>query len=162
MKARSLLPILLTILALYTLSSALQPPETRTRPSTLAYSEFLSAVKAGDVRQVQIQGQRIIGERAGGQPFTTFAPEDPGLIGDLVDAGVAIDAVPPPEPSVLGRLLTSMLPLLLIIGVWVYLSRRAARGGPAAGLFNVGKSKARRIEGGRVRSASASTRIDET
>jgi len=150
MKARSLLPVLFTVLALYTLTSAMRPPETSPTPTTLAYSEFLSAVKTGDVRQVRIQGQRIVGERADGQPFTTFSPEDPGLIGDLVDAGVIIDAVPPREPSILGRLLVSMLPFLLIIGVWIYISRRAARGGPTAGIFNVGKSKARRIEGGRV------------
>ena len=50
------------------------------------------------------------------------------------------------ENNVLGDLLLSLLPFVLIIGIWIYLMRRmsgGAGGGAGGQIFNIGKSKAK-------------------
>ena len=50
------------------------------------------------------------------------------------------------ESNVLGDLLLSLLPFVLIIGIWIYLMRRmsgGAGGGAGGQIFNIGKSKAK-------------------
>ena len=57
----------------------------------LIYSDFLSQVKQGQVREVTIEGQNITGKLVSGAPFSTFSPEtnNSALIGDLERANVA-------------------------------------------------------------------------
>ncbi len=50
------------------------------------------------------------------------------------------------ESNVLGDLLLTLLPFVLIIGIWIYLMRRmsgGAGGGAGGQIFNIGKSKAK-------------------
>ena len=51
------------------------------------------------------------------------------------------------ESNVFGDLLLSLLPFVIIIGIWIYLMRRmsggAAGGGAGGQIFNIGKSKAK-------------------
>lgn len=44
--------------------------------------------------------------------------------------------------------LSFILPVLLLVGLWYFMFRRAGNGGPGGGIFSVGKSKARLIEKG--------------
>ncbi len=146
MNARQLIQAALFGLAALTLLNALGGAAGPQRTTQIPYSEFLTAVQAGDVRSVTIRDQHINGERASGERFTSYAPNDPGLVGDLVDAGVAFEAEAPPQPSLLGRLLASILPMLLLIGVFIWLMRRQGGAG-GQGIFGIGKSNARRVEG---------------
>ena len=66
----------------------------QSKQSEMDYSTFISSVKSGSVTSVDIQGRTITGELSDGSNFTTYSPEyDPGLIGDLLDNGVAIQAL---------------------------------------------------------------------
>ena len=116
-----------------------------------SYSQFLAEVREGQIGEVFIDGQKIRGNRTSGDPFVTYNPNDPGLIGDLVEAGVEIKTIPPKEPSFLGRLLFSLLPIALLIGAWIFIMRRM-QGGPGggSGLFSFGKSRARKFGEGQV------------
>jgi cell division protease FtsH len=82
--------------------------------------------------------------------FTTELPAfvDPGLEKFLIDAGVEIRAVPIREGNLLGTLLFGFGPALLLIGFYVWLYRRAGRGGGLGlgGLMGIGSSKARRYD----------------
>jgi cell division protease FtsH len=60
-----------------------------------SYSQFLAEVKRGEVSEVFIDGQTIRGQRDNGESFSTFSPNDAGLVGDLLDNGVEIRAIPP-------------------------------------------------------------------
>ena len=109
-----------------------------------SYSEFLELVKRGEISEVYIDGQKLRGSKSSGDPFVTYSPNDPGLVGDLIDNGVEIRAIPPKEPSFLGQLFVSLLPILLLIGVWIFFMRRMQGGGAGGGgVFNFGKSKAK-------------------
>ena len=119
-----------------------------TVPSSLAYSEFLSNVRNGQIAQVNIQsdqsGNTITGRTVDGSEFQTFGPPDPKLIDDLVENRIEITAEPPAERSIFVDLILGVAPILLLIGVWVYFMRQMQGGGAGGrGAMSFGKSRAK-------------------
>jgi cell division protease FtsH len=115
--------------------------------ASLSYSQFLEAVKAGQVQQVIIDEHIVKGKLLSGQSFRTYAPTDPHMVDDLVANNVDIKAVPPEQPSMLMQLLVSFGPMLLLIAVWVFFMRQMQGGGAGGrGAMSFGKSKARMLE----------------
>lgn len=107
--------------------------------ASLSYSEFLSMVERGNVAQVTIQGENLLGVSSQG-PFRTYAPRDPELIKLLRSKDVKITAKPE-EDSNWVQVFLSWVPMLLLIGVWVFFMRQMQVGGGKA--LSFGKSKAR-------------------
>src|SRR5512143_207118 len=131
--------IVLLLLALFTL---FQNPGQRTTAQDISFSQLLSEVDQGRVRDVVIQGPDIHGTFSNGTSFQTYAPNDPGLVQKLYSKGVAITARPPSDnvPWFVS-LLVSWLPFSALIGVWIFLSRQMqGAGGKALGF---GKSRAK-------------------
>jgi cell division protease FtsH len=73
-------------------------------------------------------------------PFKTYAPKDPELIGLMRSKGVKI-SVKPQEDSSWFQVLLSWVPMLLLIGVWIFFMRQMQAGGGKAMSF--GKSRAK-------------------
>ncbi len=119
------------------------PRDARTG-TELDYSEFLHEVKQGSIEQVTIDGRAIVGRTRNGERFTTYSPWDPGLVNDLLDAGVIIKAQKEESPSLLMQIFISWFPLLLLIGVWIFFMRQM-QGGGGRGALSFGKSKARML-----------------
>ena len=114
----------------------------RSPHTNLAFSDFIIAVEAGDVRKVEIQGQEIRGQYRDGRQFQTYAPDDPTLVATLRNKGVQISAVPDDDNSpTLFSILISWFPMLLLIGVWIFFMRQMQSGGGKA--MGFGKSRAR-------------------
>ena len=116
-----------------------QPPEKRD------YSEFLLSIRSGEVERVEFESERIsYGNR---QPlqYYTISPETDNntLIGILEDNRVDFTAQEPKSQSLIGQLLISSFPILLLIGVWIYFMRQMQGGGGGRGAMSFGKSKAR-------------------
>jgi cell division protease FtsH len=109
----------------------------------LSYSAFVAAVEQGEIRSATIQGQEVTAERSAGGTVTTYVPQGTGLITLLQQKGVVIKAEPPPQPSLLGSLLLSLLPFVLMIGIVIWMSRRAMGQQGGGGLMSIGKSKAK-------------------
>src|SRR6202007_2885718 len=131
--------IVLLLLALFTL---FQNPGQRTTAQDISFSQLLSEVDQGRVRDVVIQGPEIHGSFANGTSFQTYAPNDPGLVQKLYTKGVSITARPQQDnvPWFVS-LLVSWLPFIALIGVWIFLSRQMqGRAGKAMGF---GKSRAK-------------------
>jgi len=116
------------------------------RSQTVDYSTFLQQVKQGSIRHVTIEGdgKTITATTTTGETYKTHSPDDPGLVGDLIDNNVEIQAKPTEEPSFLAQMLINWFPLILIIGVWIYLMRQM-QGGGGRGALSFGKSKARML-----------------
>ena len=57
-----------------------------------------------------------------------------------------IEVVPPERPSVWTSLLMMLLPVLVLVGVMIYLSRRASRGGPSERAIGFAKNKAQAVD----------------
>ncbi|MFP6696054.1 MAG: ATP-dependent zinc metalloprotease FtsH [Alphaproteobacteria bacterium] len=131
--------IALLVLALFNL---FQGPGTRGSTTTLAYSQFISEVESGQIRDVTIQGNAINGHYTGGTPFNSYAPNDPDLVRKLDQHGVTISAAPDEEGTpTLFAILLNWFPMLLLIGVWIFFMRQMQSGGGKA--MGFGKSKAR-------------------
>ena len=119
------------------------PKDNRTDVE-LDYSEFLHDVKQGGVEQVTIDGSSIHGRTRSGQRFVTYSPGDPGLVNDLLEAGVIIKAQQKESTSLLMQIFISWFPLLLLIGVWVFFMRQM-QGGGGRGAMSFGRSKAKML-----------------
>ena len=119
-------------------------PDKASQSQRLDYSTFLSEVKEGRIERIVIQGDKIYSTSTSGQSFLTINPNDPGLVGDLLDSGVGIEVKEEEQPSILAQILINWFPMLLIIGVWIYLMRQM-QGGGGRGALSFGKSKARML-----------------
>ncbi len=108
------------------------------------YSTFLSQVKNGNVASVEIDKEIITGKTVSGEAFETYAPNDPKLVDDLFAHGVKIKAIKEDETSLLGHLLISSFPILLLIGVWIFFMKQM-QGGGRGGALSFGKSKAKML-----------------
>ncbi|MFW5450232.1 MAG: ATP-dependent zinc metalloprotease FtsH [Methylophagaceae bacterium] len=117
----------------------------------LDYSAFISNVNNGGVADVLIQGRTITGSLTDGKDFITYSPDyDPGLMGDLVDNGVTIKVEPAEKPSLLMNMFISWTPMLLLIGVWIYVMRQM-QGGGGKNPMSFGKSKAKMLNEDQVK-----------
>jgi cell division protease FtsH len=117
--------------------------QQRTNSREIAYSEFLKEVDNGRVSEVTIAGETIIGvfsdSKAG---FQTYSPGDASIVERLESKGVVIKARPETDGSntLLGYLI-SWLPMILILGVWIFFMRQMQSGSGRA--MGFGKSKAK-------------------
>ncbi|WP_376697219.1 ATP-dependent zinc metalloprotease FtsH [Wenzhouxiangella sp. EGI_FJ10305] len=118
------------------------------QPREMNYSVFLEEVESGNVTSVEIQegsgGKTITGQTGDGQQFRVMAPRDDGLIKDLLDNDVEIEARPPEGRSIVLDILISLLPVLVLVGLWVYFMRQMQGGaGGRGGAMSFGKSRAK-------------------
>ncbi|WP_026792628.1 ATP-dependent zinc metalloprotease FtsH [Pleomorphomonas oryzae] len=131
--------ILLLLVALFQL---FQGSDTRQPGNDVAFSEFLKNVDQGSVRDVTIVNQTISGHLQNGSTFQTYAPYNADYIGELTKAGVTIVARPPTESiSLIGTLL-NWLPMLILLGLWIFFMRQM-QGGAGGKAMGFGKSKAK-------------------
>lgn len=118
----------------------------------IPYSEFKTALSAGNVISVTVGAEQITGLMKEDQAFYTVRVEDPDLIKELEAQNVAITGQVVGSGGWLGALLGWILPLAMMVGFWYWMMSRLQKGGGGmggglGGLFSFGKSKARRIEG---------------
>ncbi|MDR6631346.1 cell division protease FtsH [Phyllobacterium sp. 1468] len=132
--------IALLLIALFNL---FQSPSSRSASSDVPYSQFISDVNSGRVKSVTIAGNRITGTFSdNGASFQTYSPGDAGLVGRLESKGVQIAARPESDGSTsLVGMLISWLPMILILGVWIFFMRQMQGG--SRGAMGFGKSKAK-------------------
>jgi cell division protease FtsH len=137
--------IIIAVLGLMLLHDVWQRVQT---VAPLPYSEFQTLVKDGKVEEVVVQGGEIRGRlkdgntlKDGKKQFVTNQVE-PDLAAQLNEHGVKYTAQP--QGTFLSTVLYWVMPLLLFIGVWLFIMRRAAgKLGPGGGLMSIGKSKAK-------------------
>ncbi|WP_297299624.1 ATP-dependent zinc metalloprotease FtsH, partial [uncultured Methylovirgula sp.] len=118
------------------------PGQRQTAADSISFSEFLSDVQAGQVREVTIVGSEVSGHLKNDKAFETYTPNDPSLVQNLVKNGVTINAKPPSDGnSWLLTLLINGLPIIAFVGMWIFVTRQMqGAGGKALGF---GKSKAK-------------------
>jgi cell division protease FtsH len=124
---------------------------------------FLKQVEAGKVESISSKGDTIQGTFAeklkfpagskDATPTTLFSTEVPtfwdsaSLTKLLQSEGVQVNAQNPnPGTSLLAEILLGFGPTLLLVALFVFLGRRAARAGGLGGLGSFGRSQARRVD----------------
>ncbi|MBF0204841.1 MAG: ATP-dependent metallopeptidase FtsH/Yme1/Tma family protein, partial [Desulfamplus sp.] len=133
------LVIILMMVMLYNIFNQQQVPE-----SALGYSEFLAMVEADRVQSVVLQGQDLYFTDTNGTRYKSFTPGDVDLIKMLRTHGVSIKAKPPTESSLFMSIVISWLPMIVLIGVWIFFMRQM-QGGGGGKAMSFGKSRARLI-----------------
>ncbi|WP_455479254.1 ATP-dependent zinc metalloprotease FtsH [Bartonella sp. B23] len=108
----------------------------------VSYSEFLQKVENNELKSVTIQGQKLTGQTAEHRVISTYAPRDPGLIQKLESKNVNVKAIPESSGnSIFLNLFFSLLPVIIIVGAWVFFMRQMQNG--SRGAMGFGKSKAK-------------------
>ncbi|MSO81139.1 MAG: ATP-dependent metallopeptidase FtsH/Yme1/Tma family protein [Alphaproteobacteria bacterium] len=139
--------IALLVVALFNLFSG---SGQRTGEQQLAFSDFLNQVEQGQVASVVIQGRELSGRLRGNQTFTTYTPDDPGLVARLREHGVQITAKPEERLNPLVSIIMGWLPFIIIVGVWVFFMRQMQSGGGRAMGFGKSRAKLLTEKSGRV------------
>ncbi len=124
---------------------------TKTAPKSMPYSSFIDLVRQGDIKAVTISGRTIDGVKESGERFSSFAPDDDGLVGELLKNNVAINAQPPEKPGVLMSLFINWFPLLILVGLWIFFMRQMQGGMGGRGAMSFGKSRARMLSEDQVK-----------
>ena len=112
----------------------------------VGYSQFLAMVEDGRIKTVVIQGKDLYLTDASGARFKSFAPDDGDLISFLRSKEVTIKAKPPAENSWLMSILVSWLPMIVLIGVWIFFMRQMQGGAGGGKAMSFGKSRARLMD----------------
>ncbi|MDO8926095.1 MAG: ATP-dependent zinc metalloprotease FtsH [Sideroxyarcus sp.] len=141
---------LVVALVLMTVFNQFNARQQSTAQAQLDYSQFLEAVKSGQIEKVTIEGRTLKATTIDGKRITSFAPNDIWLVSDLLKSGVSIEAKQEEEQSVLMSIFVSWFPMLLLIGVWIFFMRQM-QGGKGGGAFSFGKSKARMLDDSKER-----------
>ncbi len=127
---------------LIALFSYLQPTDTAERGTQISYSELLERARNGEVRSVDVDGYTVHGVTITDQRFTTRAYSQDHLVEQMDAAGVNISYEEPGGGFNIWDLVGSILPLIIIVGLWFFLMRQM-QGGGGRGAMSFGKSKAR-------------------
>jgi cell division protease FtsH len=121
----------------------------------IEYSEFLRAIKANKVSQLEIDQQNgtVEGKLHDGTPFLTYSPEtdNNALLGLLEKHEVSFHAARPDQQGVLMHIFISWFPMLLLIAVWIFFMRQMQGGSGGRGALSFGKSRARLLGEDQVR-----------
>lgn len=113
----------------------------------ISYNEFLKMVDNGKVEEVEIQNDKlVITEKKTKNQITTKQYEtgivdDEGLSERLYEAGVKYGhKIPDNTAAIVWNLLGTFLPIVLMIGLLVWMTTKMSKGG---GIMGVGKSNAK-------------------
>lgn len=118
--------------------------EKNSKPAYISYTSFMQHVQQDEIKQVTIVDNVISGKLKDGKEFSTVAPNDSKLVEKLEAKKVDIKAELPPQPPWWMSILSSILPMLIIVGLWFMLMNQGGAGGGK--VMNFGKSRARRYD----------------
>ncbi|MBE8952119.1 MAG: ATP-dependent zinc metalloprotease FtsH [Quinella sp. 1Q7] len=142
------------LLAIFIVITAYDYVAVKPKPlEELSYSQFVQLVEKGDIAKVVLVKNTIQVTKKDGGEFTTTAPDEPigdeTLVGKLEAKGVDIVAQNPKEPPWWMTLLSTLLPIALLIGFWYFMFNQAQGGGGK--VFSFGKSRAKMMGGDKVK-----------
>ncbi len=108
----------------------------------ISYSDFVDKARNSLITQVTVGDESVSGQLKDGRSFRTYIPNgDSSYIDLLQSKGVTITVEPRSRSSLWPNLLTTMLPFLVLVGLWMLMLRQAQSGSNQAMSF--GKSRAR-------------------
>ncbi|MEM1342364.1 MAG: ATP-dependent zinc metalloprotease FtsH [Pseudomonadota bacterium] len=129
--------LILLVLALFNLFSGGQ---SQMAQRTVPYSDFIEAVQDGEVTQVTLDGEDVEFRTSDGI-FATIKPAETDLTEILLENDVRVEARPQEQSGFLS-VLSLWLPVLVLIGIWIFFMNRM-QGGGRGGAMGFGKSKAK-------------------
>jgi len=115
------------------------PKESNERK--ISFSEFIAQIESGSLIEVTISGNQIRGVNDSNGSFQTQAPNYPALFEILDRHQVRVRIEPADQTNLFMAILNSWLPMILIIGIWLFFVRQIQGGGTRA--MGFGKIRSR-------------------
>jgi cell division protease FtsH len=130
--------LFLLILALFNLFSG---SGSTMQSTSISYSDFVQRVEAEEVSRVTLDGERVRFRGEDGKDYVTIKPQDAAITDLLLDKNIPVTAESQ-EQSGFQAFILSLLPFVLLIGIWIYFMNRM-QGGGRGGAMGFGKSRAK-------------------
>jgi cell division protease FtsH len=117
----------------------------------MTYTALVDNIKQGNVKAVTITDQNLTGTLQNDKTFTTYIPmkDDSALLQSMLEKNVVVRGKAPDQPGILMHLL-SLLPWIVLFGLWFYIFRQQSGGGKG-GAFSFGRSRARLLNADQVK-----------
>ena len=131
--------------------------ENSTAREQISYSQFKEEILSDRIAKVIFQGDQmtITGDRLDGSKFETVHPifkKDDAVDRAIEENGIIAVYEKIEQPSIWSQLLVGAFPIILLLGIFFFFMRQmqggmSGKGGP----MSFGKSKAKLMEGGKVK-----------
>ena len=138
--------VFIIVIAVAIFNTFVHPQEKFTE---MAYSDFVAQIEKKNVSSVIMVENSIKGKLKDGTEFSTYIPNnDTQIVKKMTDGDVVITVKPPEQPSWWMSLLSSLLPILILVGVWFWIMNKTQGGGGR--VMSFGRSRARMSGEGQV------------
>ncbi|MEN6389031.1 MAG: ATP-dependent zinc metalloprotease FtsH [Syntrophomonas sp.] len=142
--------VLIVLLALFAMKMA---STSEVKPKAITYPELVSNIEQGQVESINIIIQDLVYKVSGklndGSTYTANVPRESGFITYLMEKGVYFSSDPEPPPPWYWSLLSTLLPIVILIAFLVFIMNQTQGGGNRVMQF--GKSRARLMTGEQVK-----------
>ncbi len=125
----------LVMILIFTHFSTVKPQEEE-----VIFSDFMKKVGNGEVTEVTIKENYIMGKLKDNTKFRTYTANYPNLIDELREKDVKI-TVRPVDDNKWYAFLLNWGPMLILLGIWIFFMRQMQTGGNKA--LSFGKSRAK-------------------
>ncbi len=130
--------IALLVFALY---SVMNPSAKGGGTGEISYSQLLAKVDANEIKDATFRGEAVLAQDTSGKHYTVVTPSSQDdLLKRMQQHGVNIQVQSAQAPA-WWAVLSGLLPILLMVGVWLFFMRQMQ--GAGRGAMGFGKSKAR-------------------
>ncbi len=131
--------VFLMVVAVAIFNNVVHPQE---KLAEMAYSDFVSQIEKRNVASVVMTENSIKGKLKDGTEFSTYIPNnDTQIVEKMTQGDVVITVKPPEQPSWWMSLLSSLLPILILVAVWFWIMNQTQGGGGR--VMSFGKSRAK-------------------
>ena len=138
--------IIIALAGMYALTN---PSRHAPAVAEISYSQLISKVDSGGVKSVEIAGSRVVLKDAAGKSFASTTPNNQEDLVKRLEARNVDIKVKPPGGLSAGAILMQFLPIIVMVGIWIFFMRQMQGG--ARGAMGFGKSKAKMLTENRNR-----------
>ncbi len=137
------------IIALAGMYALMNPSQRTASVAEISYSQLLSKIDGGSVKSVEIAGPKIVVKDTAGKSFASTTPNNQEDLVKRLEARNVDIKVKPPGGMSAGTILLQLLPIIIMVGIWIFFMRQMQGG--ARGAMGFGKSKAKMLTENRNR-----------
>ncbi|MCA6297186.1 MAG: ATP-dependent metallopeptidase FtsH/Yme1/Tma family protein, partial [Phenylobacterium sp.] len=137
------------VIALAGMYALMNPSQRTATVSELSYSQLLAKIDGGSVRSVEMAGPKIIVTDTAGKTFASTTPNNQEDLVKRLEARNVDIKVKPPGGMSAGAIFLQLLPIIIMVGIWIFFMRQMQGG--ARGAMGFGKSKAKMLTENRNR-----------
>ncbi|MCA3735425.1 MAG: ATP-dependent zinc metalloprotease FtsH [Phenylobacterium sp.] len=137
------------VIALAGMYALMNPSQRTATVGELSYSQLLAKIDGGSVKSVEMAGPKIIVHDSAGKTFASTTPNNQEDLVKRLEARNVDIKVKPPGGISAGAILLQLLPIIIMVGIWIFFMRQMQGG--ARGAMGFGKSKAKMLTENRNR-----------